>query len=149
MKRFLIALFICSAPFSAKATLLGDFYELFEKDTEVMENALQEKEEPRVLFYDGNRLVRIDSKLREFVDPNDFDYMKENGEGFYKAPADGNTLGYYSPSKNIIALIDKVLSCEKVDVQETIHHEVQHQKDYMTLKKEKVYIIKKDYISRI
>ena len=64
MKRFFIALFICLIPFSARAnTLLGIAKTL--------------------ITLDPDFLVRIDDEIRPYVDPEDFEFMTENCDGFY------------------------------------------------------------------
>ena len=138
MKRFLIALLSCLVPFSARANLLWDIYDaIFGGDSEVTVNVVQEtevkEEEPKSLVEISlleKGFTRIDEELRDYIDPDDFEYVKQHAEGFYKGQTRGEAA--YRSSSNAIVLSS--VSFNKADTQGTIHHEVSHLKDFMILK---------------
>ena len=124
MKRFLIASLFCLIPFTAKAD--GSLSGL----TDFVANQLSSTL-PRI--FDS-----VDSSLRSCVDKEDYQTIVDSGAAFYYSsflnPV--NLLGYaaaYDPQKHDV-LINAFFDGNQIILQELIHHEVQHLKDYARLK---------------
>lgn len=127
MKRFLIALLLCIISFGAKADFLSDTADFASSQiTSII---------PRIFH-------SVDSSLRSYVDEDDYQIIVDNGVALYYTNwfSLTNLSGYnaaYDPEEDSIR-VNTILSIgsSKSLMKGLIHHEVQHLKDFVTLKEE-------------
>lgn len=153
MKRFLIALFICLVPFGARA--ITPIISVTDP-VGVIQSPVSEKQETSSVNFstwdltksivlggvgnisDFNYWFQSDDKLfRLYADEDDYNYMMEHGSHFYM-PAGGTegNANYQAFSDSIRVDISYFNSSPRAQVQDTIHHEVQHLKDNIMFREE-------------